>query len=151
MTERTRYEAVASREGAWWVVRVPAIDSVTQVRRLDRAEAMTRDLVHAITDEPSDAFDVTVRPVLPEALGGLVARATDAGARARVQQLEASIATRDAAVALDHAGMTVRDIGRLLGVSYQRVQQLLADPDAAALRVRLERELDRAGGHAIAQ
>lgn len=146
MTEMKTYRATAVRDGAWWVIRVPAINSATQARRLDQAEAMVRDLVHAITDQPLDSFDVEVHPDLPGELPELLVRTAAASGRARVAQLEASIATREAAVALDKVGLTVRDIGSLLGVSYQRVQQLLADrTEPAVLRDRLEREMTPVG------
>lgn len=145
MTERKTYRASAERDGAWWVLRVPEIGSVTQARRLDQAEAMVRDLVHVMTDEPPDSFDVEVWPYLEAQTAEVVVRAAAAAGRARVKQLEASITQREAAAALDRAGLTVRDIGRILGLSYQRVAQLLADPtEPAVLRRRLRDEITRA-------
>jgi len=38
----TTYTATATREGRWWLVRVPEIDGVTQARSLAEAEVMAR-------------------------------------------------------------------------------------------------------------
>lgn len=52
----------------------------------------------------------------------------DAGAQARQAADRASAATREAVATLLHAGLTVRDAGRLLELSPQRVSQLAVAP-----------------------
>jgi DNA-binding CsgD family transcriptional regulator len=97
-----------------------------------------------MTGEDSDSFLVDIHPVLEPELSEAVVRATAASGEARIQQLEASIANREAAELLARSGLPVRDIGRLLGISHQRVQQLLADQTKSdVLRDRLRREMAR--------
>ena len=126
MTERRIYQATAERDGSTWLIRVPAISRSTQARRLDQADDMARDLIALMTDEDPSSFDVEIRAELAPHLGRLVQIAVERTASARHEQLMASLASRAAAHALTQGGLTVRDAGRLLGISYQRVQQLLA-------------------------
>ncbi|MDP3209495.1 MAG: hypothetical protein Q8M65_10135, partial [Rhodoglobus sp.] len=42
-----KYSATVSREGKWWMVRVPAIGGLTQARRFSEAELMARELIAA--------------------------------------------------------------------------------------------------------
>jgi hypothetical protein len=39
------YQATVTREDGWWMVHVPAIDGLTQARRLADAPTMARELV----------------------------------------------------------------------------------------------------------
>ncbi len=52
------YGANVTRDGQWWMVAVPAIDGLTQARRLSDAERMTRELVAVETG--ADLADVAV-------------------------------------------------------------------------------------------
>lgn len=143
---RKTYRVTAERDGGTWLVRVPEVARSTQARRLDQVEETSRDLISIMTGEAPDSFDVSVRPVVTAKLDELIARSRIAGGRARVQQLEASLAAREAADALVRSGLTVRDAGSLLGVSYQRVQQLLVDDTRPEeLRERLRNEKARLG------
>jgi predicted RNase H-like HicB family nuclease len=56
----TTYTAVCEREGGWWVVTVPELESggVTQARTLDEVPATVADLVALMTE--TDPADVEV-------------------------------------------------------------------------------------------
>ncbi len=127
--DRTLYTARAQRDGNWWAISVAGLPgALTQVRRLDQAEAMTREVIALVLDVPEDSFDVQVVPDLTEPQRAAMdeldqAKANYAAAAARVterQQDVASLLVRD-------EGLTVRDAAVLLGVSYQRVSQLTHD------------------------
>ena len=127
--DRTLYTARAQRDGNWWAISVAGLPgALTQVRRLDQAEAMTREVIALVLDVPEDSFDVQVVPDLTEPQRAAMdeldqAKASYAAAAARVterQQDVASLLVRD-------EGLTVRDAAVLLGVSYQRVSQLTHD------------------------
>jgi len=121
------YRATARREGRWWFVQVPAEQGLyTQVRRLDQAEAMIREVISLVRHVPEDSFDVVVDPDL-DSLGG-VREAVEAALRERERataaQEAASIAMRHAVSEIRASGYTARDAGLLLGVSNQRVSQI---------------------------
>jgi hypothetical protein len=125
MSARKVYRATAERDGRFWLLNVPEIERVTQARRLDQAEMMVRSLISIMTGEAEDSFDVDIHPQLETALSDVVVRALAAKGRAAAAQAEASNLQREAARALTESGMTIRDAGDLLGITHQRVAQLL--------------------------
>jgi predicted RNase H-like HicB family nuclease len=124
---RPRYTVTAAREGGWWELDVKELEGVfSQARRLDQAEAMARDVIATMLDVPEDSFDVDIMPTLVGPLAGDLAEALRARSEAAEAQEAERRATDDAARRLQAEGLPVRDIGRLLGVSYQRAAKLLS-------------------------
>ncbi|MFV2063917.1 MAG: hypothetical protein ACC726_10460 [Chloroflexota bacterium] len=124
---RKRYEVTATREGEWWVLRFPALGGASQARRLDQAEAVARDYIYGMTDEPEESFDVDIQPNLDKPLAEMLAVAVASRGAAQKAQVQASRAQRQAVIKLSRAGLTDRDAGLLLGLTHQRVAQLRAD------------------------
>ena len=60
MTGSKIYTAHVNKEERWWIVRVDGV-GVTQAKNLREAQSMARDLVEAITGNPSSHFDVVIR------------------------------------------------------------------------------------------
>jgi predicted RNase H-like HicB family nuclease len=120
------YTAICERSGGWWAVHVPEVPGVfTQARRLDQAEAMVRDALALMLEVPEDSFDVELHPlVAPEAEEAL-AWLEKAKAEQRDAQAAVTEAAINAAKVLVGSGLTIRDAGRIMGVSFQRVDQLL--------------------------
>jgi predicted RNase H-like HicB family nuclease len=122
------YEVLAERDGRRWFLRVDELPGVfSQVRRLDQAAGMARDAIAAFLDIPAHAFGVTVTVKLPADLERDVAGVIDLrGAIDRTEREYAEQTRRLATRLVRGEGMTVREAGRLLGLSYQRVSQLVA-------------------------
>ncbi|MEW1913779.1 type II toxin-antitoxin system HicB family antitoxin [Kitasatospora sp. NPDC085895] len=126
MTEQPRtFTAVAERSGRWWAVTVPDVPgAITQGRNLKEAAEMAREAVALVLDVPEDQVVVDLRPALPDA----AVTALDDFRSRRSDREKAEDAERDAqaaaAQALTEAGLSVRDAGAVLGVSYQRISQL---------------------------
>jgi hypothetical protein len=116
----------ARRVGDWWAIDVPEVPRIhTQARRLAQVEGMARDAIALLLDVPEDSFDVVVRPVLPERLKVDVERVRRLRDEAEAKQREATAASTKAVIDLSSkARLTVRDIGQILGMSHQRVDQL---------------------------
>jgi hypothetical protein len=119
------YTARCHHEGRWWVVEVPELGHTTQARRLDKVEEMVRSLVQMFTDADPLSAAVTVDVVFPDDETRVeVELARDSRTRAAAAQHEATERLTQAARRLSEQGLSVRDIGTLLGLSYQRAQQL---------------------------
>ena len=123
MSVVTRVVAKAQRSGEWWAVEVAEIPGLfTQAKRLDQIEEMVQDAAELLG---YGEVEVVVEPHLDGVLDHKVEDTKESlAAAARVQQ-EASGKSRATAAALRAAGLTVRDVAAVLGVSAQRISQLV--------------------------
>jgi predicted RNase H-like HicB family nuclease/DNA-binding CsgD family transcriptional regulator len=76
------------------------------------------------TDEGD--IELVPRPILPKAAGRTVEQAREAREQARKADHLAIEQTRRAAEVLTGRGISMRDAARILGISHQRVHQLLS-------------------------
>lgn len=118
------YNVRAERDGRWWLVHVPELDALTQARRYTEVEEMARSLIAVTLDVEPDSFDLDVSPLLDEDVEAELAAATLLAATAERAAAEASVRKSNAASLLKERGWTVREIGALLGLSFQRAHQL---------------------------
>ena len=124
----TTYTVSVTRDGKWWMVAVPELDALTQARRLGDVDTAARELVALETGTALDEVSIDVHVELAAGDGDLTARVADIRARRdRIEAEEAKVRADTAAFAreLAAAQVPVRDIGTLLGVSFQRVSQLV--------------------------
>jgi hypothetical protein len=122
------YTSTAQRvEGGWWMVQCDQHPgALSQVRRLDQAAVEHREAIAFVTGEPAEQVHVTVVPLLDRRIEdelAAVRKLTDTAARAADEAAEQRTAL---ARRLHDGGLTVRDIGQIMGVSYQRAGQLVA-------------------------
>ena len=120
--------ANAQRAGAWWAVDGPEVPGVfTQVKRLEQIPEMVADAVATMLDlDPADV-EVQIAPTLLFA-GHIevVWEAKEAASQAAAAQARASELMRTAARLLrEEDELPVRDVAELLGVTHQRVSQLV--------------------------
>lgn len=122
-----RVTATATRTGQWWAIEVSDVAGGlhTQARRLDQVVSAVIDAVALVADVSPDAIEVDVIPKLPQAEADLIESARTASQEAARAAERASRLSRQAVEQLRSEGLTVRDVGGLLGVSPQRVSQLL--------------------------
>jgi hypothetical protein len=126
----TRYKVEVERDGKWWMIHVPDIDGLTQARRLSEVEEMARSLIAISTDTrlESVAVDVVTIHMGSPHFAELLGKAESIkDRRGQIRKLEESVLrdSREFAYYLNADGVPVRDIAELLGVSPQRVSQLL--------------------------
>ena len=123
------FKATATREGKWWVVDVEGV-GVTQGRTADEARIMAAGLVEAVLeiDEPTVEIEFAVRAVPGQKIKN-VRRLIE---RANAAQQEAAKASRLVAAELHEAGLSGRDTAAVMGVSPQRVSQLLRNDTTTA-------------------
>ena len=127
MTTSRSYRVEAARSGNWWAITVPELDGVfSQARRLDQVEPRAREAIALMLDIEEvevGELDLCVEP--PDSVAALLdemhsSEATAVTARERAASLRQQVAQQ-----LREDGYPVRDIGRLTGVSHQRVSQIL--------------------------
>ena len=132
----TTYAIDVYRDEKFWMIRVPELDAthglvgeaITQARRVGDVESEARDYICTVVDAAPSAVDVEIHSVTIDGSDVLTAAREVHAERERAQALERAAAQRIAELAqnlAEHA-VPVRDIGSLLGVSYQRAHQLSA-------------------------
>ena len=121
------YIANVTRDGKWWMVAIPEINGLTQARRLSEAETMAREYIALSLDLPPD--EVVVVPVVENVgeVDVVTALAEIRRTRDEAAALEAEtrIKAEQLAKRLAAASIPVRDIGTMMGVSFQRAHQLV--------------------------
>ncbi len=122
----TTYTAGLKKVGRFWKVYVRELDRTTQVVRLSEVEDAVRDLVNLLTDEPKSSIMVDRNFILADSLRRRIDEARTRRAEAEALAKKASADMRQAARQLRAEGYTVRDVGEVLNLSYQRAQQLSA-------------------------
>jgi len=127
------YNANATREGRWWVVDVPGV-GVTQGRTTREAERMAADLVAVMVGVPAEDVLITVDFQLADELADEVRNAKQAQRDAETAQRQAADRFRRAVRHVLAAGLSRQDAARVLGISAQRVSQLVPDSQSTAHR-----------------
>jgi hypothetical protein len=125
--EMTMYHAHVSLGDRFWLVHVPEVDRWTQARTLDEVDEMARDLVAVMERVDPETVELAVDIDLPAEVSDHWQRSKDLADQSKQLNSEAAKESRLAARALRRAGVTLRDIGRVLNVSYQRAGQLTSD------------------------
>jgi len=117
--ETTTFTALCERAGRWWTIRVPQIEGMTaQVRSLDQAEIVTRQLIARTLALPPEAIWVDVLPDAPLP----VAEALQKRHVARLSVEAANQATRNALEALAREGCAFADAATMLGLSPAEIE-----------------------------
>ncbi|BBY45840.1 hypothetical protein A5765_18065 [Mycolicibacterium celeriflavum] len=123
------YKIEITRDGRWWMIRIPEIDGLTQARRLNEADTMAREYIALDQGIPFDDIKVEtasvrmIEPAFRELLDG-AREINELKERARHLEDQANEMIREYCHWLTTYGVPVRDIAELLGISPQRVSQL---------------------------
>jgi predicted RNase H-like HicB family nuclease len=123
------YRTTVERDGKWWVVSVPEIDGLTQARNLAEAEKMARSLIAITLDVEHDSFDIELAIDHVGDVADVSAQMADIAElreRSALQEREATAKATALAKQLANEGLTMRDIGSVLGVTFQRAHQLVS-------------------------
>ena len=128
MSDNMSYRVTAEREPGFWIIRVAGIpEVVTQAHRLADIKQNAREAIAVWTDNPIDDIDVTVTVVVPTVVQTALDEAHLLQREASERLERAGSATSDAARWLTkELGLTLREAAEILGVSFQRVAQLVA-------------------------
>jgi DNA-directed RNA polymerase specialized sigma24 family protein len=125
VAEVKAYRVDVDRDGRFWRVRIPEVQRSTQARHLREVDLMARDLIAVMQDAAPDSFQLDVHIKLPSNIDQELARSAKLREQASSAQTEAARLSREAARRLYDQGLPLRDIGQILGVSFQRAKQLV--------------------------
>lgn len=109
-----------------WVLECGELGVVSQTRRLDRAADEVTEAIAFQSGRNLDEFEIEVVPVLPAEVETLRQRADDLDVKAKAASEEAAAARSALARKMKDEGFTLREMGQVLGVSYQRASELAA-------------------------
>lgn len=132
-------EAERGKRGGWVFQCVEHPGAISESRRLGDAEPLMKEIISFVAGVPEDSISIRLVPKLPEMLSTEIRRARDAAKEVqRVQTLAAKL-SRKAVEDLRKLGLTGRDVATVLGVSPQRISQLMrgaksGDPSTDELR-----------------
>ncbi|WP_082498940.1 MULTISPECIES: hypothetical protein [unclassified Rathayibacter] len=123
-TERT-FDAVVTREGRWWMIRIAALDAVTQARSLREVPSMATGVISALLDVDEEELTVRLSYELPAEVAAVWREAEALRAQAEEAEGRAALLRREAVRGLlTQTHMSQAEAGVVLGLSKQRVQQL---------------------------
>lgn len=125
LVEMKTYTVNVTRDEDAWMVDVPAVKRVTQALNLKEVDVMARDLISIMTDEDPETIALDVHVQLPDAVESHVLESKRQREAAEESARKAAAESRLAAKTLHGMGITLRDIGTMLGISYQRAHQLV--------------------------
>ena len=127
MTRTKHYVAVYERdpESDAWLVSIKGIPGChTYGRTLRQAEIRIREALALWLDREPETLEIT--PQWPADVAMLATEVSKARRAASKSAQTAGSTTAQAAKKLDRMGLSRRDTADVLGISHQRVQQLLA-------------------------
>lgn len=126
------YFVAAKRWPGGWELHIDGV-GVTQVSTLSKAEAVAREYIAFALDlDDETSFTVDVVPQLDDALAKQVAVARAEVKDAERRQREAAAKQREVAKKLGRSGLSGREIAAVLGLTPQRVSQLIGTSSGAA-------------------
>ncbi|NQX11791.1 antitoxin HicB [Microbacteriaceae bacterium VKM Ac-2855] len=116
--------ATAERDGRWWLVRIPELDTVGQARTVAETQAVAAEIAALYLNVPEESLEVTVAVHVSAEAERAWAEAEEAEAEARRAQ-ERSATLRRAAVRIARGDRYTLDAAAAaFGVSRSRIQQL---------------------------
>jgi len=121
----TTLHVTATKNRRGWTLVGVEYGAVSEVARLDQAADDMREPLAYLSGLPEAEFDIQVTPVIPQQFRVEMAEAERLRGEADRARSAAAEHARKAAHVLAAAGLSMRDIGTVMGVSYQRAHQLV--------------------------
>ena len=124
------YKAVATHRPPWWAIEITEglpdhMFAHTQVRRLTAIDETAREVIAALTEVDPGEVEVEIAIRMPAALADAHTALAEAEQAARnAVRIAREHRVRAARIARDE-GLTTRESALLLGVSHQRISQLI--------------------------
>lgn len=131
MTTTRTLEATATRDGRWWLVRVPELDAVGQARTVRDIQPVAVEVAALHLDVPEKDVTVHVTVHVSEEAERLWEEARQVEEEARAVQQRAAELRREAVRRSRADGYKLDAAAAAFGVTTSRIQQLAAEPVAS--------------------
>jgi DNA-directed RNA polymerase specialized sigma24 family protein len=118
------YQVEVTRDGKFWLVRIPALNRSTQAMRYKDVRIMASELIEIMEGIGTEDYDLHLTVQLPSAVQDHLARAEVLREESVRKNAEAAAESRAAVQELLAQGVSQREAGEILGLSFQRVNQL---------------------------
>lgn len=127
----TTYHVHVTREGKWWMIAIPELKGLTQARRLSEVDTMAREWIAVTLDCEIDEVSIILSTTVVDGIDVKQMFAEIEAGRDEAARMEAEVRAKSEAFAkqLADADIPVRDIGTIMGVSFQRAHQLVTAND----------------------
>lgn len=125
MAELRTYHTEVTRDGKFWLIRVAEIGRSTQALRYKDVPIMAGELIEIMEGPGSEDYELDIRVHFPSTVQDHLARAEVLRVEAGRKQAEAAAESRAAVRELLAEGLSQREAGAVLGLSFQRVSQLV--------------------------
>jgi predicted RNase H-like HicB family nuclease/predicted HTH domain antitoxin len=121
-------------EAGYWIATAPEVSGmVTQSKRLDKVAVRAREAIAALLDKSKSSFEVKTHVSMLDDVP--IEDAVTARKTAEATQIDATEKVRHvASLLVKEKALTLRDAGELLGISHQRVLQIVERTDEKAQR-----------------
>lgn len=124
--EMMEFTSTARKDGRWWVVQCDQVPgALSQVTRLEDAADHQREAISMVMDIDESEINVSlifgIEGRVRDLLDAAVAKRDEAERLAGAASAEIALAVRT----LSDDQVSMRDIGTIIGVSHQRVGQIL--------------------------
>jgi len=119
------WRVTAAQQGKFWVIEIESFGKCTQARSVKEIAPTAVDYIQSMTGEHPSSFTLDLEIELPAGVKESLSRAEHFRVEADKARKAAAAESRNAARALKDAGMSVRDVGAALGISFQRAHQLI--------------------------
>ena len=125
MAEVKTYHAEVTRDGRFWLIRIPEIGRSTQALHYKDVPTMASELTEIMDGIGSEDYDLRLKVKLPSSVEDHLARAEVPREESDRKKAEAAAESRAAVRELLAEGLSQREAGEVLGLSFQRVNQLV--------------------------
>lgn len=120
------FTVTAERADGWWVLEAPDVGAVSQVRHLSQARSEMAEALAWLAGVDESEVEICIEVIPPAGVAEHLAASRQASEEAERLRGVASTESAAAARMLHDSGVSLRDAGEVMGISHQRVAQLLA-------------------------
>ena len=124
MSKKTYIVEVEKANDRWWTLFCPEPSIVSQCRSLSRVREEIAPIIAEVEGVDEDDVELSINYKLPDDYFAHIATAERAREISEREAAKTREETRKAARVLIDSGVTMRDAGTIMGLSYQRVAQL---------------------------